>query len=39
MDIDSLSHLPTLCNKILQELNLNSLCQYNNTLQVYLFKN
>ena len=30
MDIDALSHSPTLCNKILQEFNLNGLCQYSN---------
>ena len=39
MDIDALSHSPTLCNKILQELNLNGLCQYNNAQQAYMFKN
>ena len=30
MDIDPLSHLPTLHNKILQKLNLSDLCQYHN---------
>ena len=39
MDIDALSHSPTLHNKILQELNLNGLCQYYNTHQAYLFEN
>ena len=39
MDIDALSHLPTLHNKFLQELNLNGLCQYNNMHQMYLFEN
>ena len=39
MNIDSLSYFPTLHNKILQELNLNGLCQYNNTLQACLFEN
>ena len=29
---------PTLCNKILQELNLNGLCQYCNSHKVYIFK-
>ena len=38
MDIDMLSHSPTLCNKFLQELNLNGMCLYNNTDQAYLFK-
>ena len=39
MSIDTLSHSPTLCNKILQELNLNGLCKYNNTHQIYLNRN
>ena len=38
MDIDALSHSPTLCNKILQELNLNGLCLSKNTHQAYFFK-
>ena len=38
MDVDALSHFPTLCNKILQELNLNDLCLYNNTHQAFSFK-
>ena len=38
MDIDTLSHSPTLCNKILQELNLNWLFLYNNTHQAYLYE-
>ena len=38
MDIDASSHSPTLCNKILQELNLNGLCQYNNLHKAYIFK-
>ena len=39
INIDTLSHTPTLHNKILQELNLNGLCQYNNTHQAYLVEN
>ena len=39
MDIDALSHSPTLHNKFLQELNLNGLCQQNNAHQAYIFKN
>ena len=39
MEIDALSHAHTLHNKILWELSLNGLCQYNNTHQAYLFKN
>ena len=31
--------LPTQHNKILQELNLNGLCQYSNSHQAYIFKN
>ena len=39
MNIDTLSHSPTVCDKILQELNLNGLCKYNKTHQAYLYKN
>ena len=39
MDINTLLHLPTLHKKILQELHLKGLCQYNNTHQAYLFEN
>ena len=39
MDIDALSHSHTLCNKILQELNLNCFCQYSNSHQAYIFEN
>ena len=39
MNVDALSHSPTLCNKILQELFLNGLCKYNSTYQAYLYKN
>ena len=38
MDIDALSHSPTLCHKMLQELNLNGLYLYNSTHQAYLFE-
>ena len=38
MDIDALLHSPTLHNKNLQELNLNGLCNYDNTHKIYLFK-
>ena len=40
IEVYALSHLPTLHNKILQGLNINGLCQYNNTHQdqAYLFK-
>ena len=38
MDIDALSHSPTLHNKILKELSLNGLCLYNSTHQAYLFE-
>ena len=31
MNIDALSYSTTLHNQILQELNLNGLCKYNNT--------
>ena len=34
-----LSHSPTLYNKILQELNLNGLCKYNNTHQSSSYEN
>ena len=37
MDIDDLSHFPILHNKILEELNLNGLCQYSNLHQVYIY--
>ena len=33
MDIDKLSHSTTLCNKLLQSLNLNGLCKYDNSHQ------
>ena len=36
---DVLSHSPPLQNKILQELNLHSLCKYNNTHQAYIYEN
>ena len=39
MNIDVLSHSPTLQNKILQELNLRSLCKYKNTHQACLYEN
>ena len=39
MYIDALLHLSTLYNKILQEWNLNGLCQYDNAHQTYIFKN
>ena len=39
MDINALPHSPTLCNKILHELNLNGSCLYSNTHQAYLFEN
>ena len=38
MEIDPLSHSPTLHNKILQELNLSGLCQYSNSHKVYIFE-
>ena len=38
MDIDAFSHSPSLCNKILQEINLDGLYLYNNTHQTYLFE-
>ena len=39
IDLDALSHLSSLHNKILQELNLNGLCKYSNSHQAYIFKN
>ena len=39
MDIDALSHSPTLHDKILQELKLNRLWNYDNTHKAYLFEN
>ena len=38
MDIDVLSHLPKLGNKIFQKLNLNGLYQYSNTCKAYIFE-
>ena len=38
MDTDALSHPPTLCNKILQELTLNGLCQHSNSHKAYIFE-
>ena len=38
MYINTLSHSPTVENKILQELNLHGLCKYNST-QAYLYEN
>ena len=38
MDIDALSHSTTLCNKIIQLLNLNGLCKYDNLCKAYLFE-
>ena len=38
MDIDALSHSLQLCNKILQELNLNGLCQYSKSHKAYIFE-
>ena len=38
MDIDALSHSPTLHKKILQESNLNDLLQYSNSHQAYIFE-
>ena len=37
MDIDMFSHSPTLCDKILQDVNINGLCLYNSTHCAYLF--
>ena len=39
MDIDALLHSPSLCNKILQALNLDSLHKYGNLHKAYLFEN
>ena len=38
IDIPVLSHSTTLCNKILQSLNLNDLCKYDNLHNAYLFE-
>ena len=38
MDIHKLSHSNTVCNKILQSLNPNGLCRYDNSHQAYLFE-
>ena len=38
MNIDVLSHSPTLQTKILQELNLHGLCKYNNAQQACLYE-
>ena len=38
MDIDTLSHSTTLCNKIIQSLNLNGLCKYDNLHKAYSFE-
>ena len=38
MDIDTLSHSHELCNKIIQELTLNGLCQYSNLHKAYIFQ-
>ena len=38
MDIDKLSHSTTLCNKMLQSLNLNGWCKYDNSHQTYLYE-
>ena len=35
MDTDALSHSPALCNNILQSLNLNGLCKYDNLQKAY----
>ena len=39
MNIDTLSHSPTLQNKLLQELNLHGLCKYNSMQQASLYEN
>ena len=31
IDMDKLSHLTTICNKVLQAMNLNGLCKYDNS--------
>ena len=33
LNVDTLAHSPTLCNKILQELNIYGIHQYNSTEQ------
>ena len=38
MDIDILLHSNTLCNKILQSLNLNGLCKYDSLHKAYIFE-
>ena len=38
MDIDTLSHSTTLCKKIIQSLNINSLCKYDNLHKAYLLE-
>ena len=38
-DINALSHSSTICNQILQALNLNGFCKYDNLHKVYLFEN
>ena len=38
MDIDMLSHSPTLHNRLLHELDLHGLCLYSKTNQAYLPK-
>ena len=35
----TLSHWPTVQNKILKELNLHGLCKYNRTQQAYFYEN
>ena len=36
--ITNLSHSPGLCNNVLQELNLNGLCQYSKSHKAYIFE-
>ena len=38
MDIDTLSHSNTLCNKILKSLNLKGLCKYDSFHKAYIFE-
>ena len=38
MGRDALSHTLELCNKILQELNQNGLCQYKKSHKAYIFE-
>ena len=38
MDIDAFSHSLSQCNKNLQELNLNGVCQFSNLSKAYIFK-